>query len=417
LKLYNTLTRRIEQFQTRGKNVTVYVCGITPYDTTHIGHAFTYAVYDNLIRYLRLRELNVRYAQNVTDIDDDILRRAAVVGEDWRELGNTWTLHYIADMQSLNILPPDEFPRATETIPAIIDSVQQLVDQGVAYVAGSSVYYSVNSWPGFGKLSQIPRADMLAIANERGNHPEDPSKRDPLDFVLWQAQAPGEPAWDSPWGRGRPGWHIECSTMAREYLGDMIDMHGGGADLCFPHHECEIAQVEPLDEDKPFARFWMHSAMVSYKGDKMSKSLGNLVMVSDLLGLYHPDAVRLLLASNHYRKPWEYKEDQLKEAEKKVEVLNKALKLESGDRPVLESEPFWARFAHDMEEDLDTPQAIDVIMDLAAEIQEASLVNRDLKEAQDALRSMCGVLGLRLDKSDVDDDVTTGWGRYIEKFQ
>jgi L-cysteine:1D-myo-inositol 2-amino-2-deoxy-alpha-D-glucopyranoside ligase len=221
----------------------------------------------------------VLYAQNVTDIDDDILRKAKEVGQDWLAVGNRWTTHFIQDMIALNVRPPDFFPRATDAIPEIIAWVEKLLENGVAYEAGGSVYYAVDDWPAFGELCAIPRAEMLPIANERGNHPDDPNKRDPLDFVLWQAQAPGEPAWDSPWGPGRPGWHIECSTLSTKYLGETVDVHSGGADLCFPHHECEIAQVEPVTGERPFVRTWMHTAMVYHDGEKMSKSLGNLVWV------------------------------------------------------------------------------------------------------------------------------------------
>src|SRR6185503_16067162 len=207
MKLYNALTQSIETFAPQTELITIYVCGITPYDTTHLGHAFTYMAFDVLIRYLEHLNYQVRYAQNVTDIDDDILRKASEVGEDWQTLGNRWTVHFIEDMQTLNVRPPDHFPRATDVIPAIIEAVQKLLAAGVAYEAGGNVYFHIAAWPEYGKLSHIPREDMLAIANERGNKPDDPYKRHPLDFVLWQAQAPAEPAWNSPWGPGRPGWH------------------------------------------------------------------------------------------------------------------------------------------------------------------------------------------------------------------
>ncbi|MBC7292524.1 MAG: class I tRNA ligase family protein, partial [Thermoleophilia bacterium] len=257
-------------------------------DTTHLGHAFTYCNVDVLVRYLEYRGHQVLYAQNVTDIDDDILRRAAEVKENWKSLGDRWTAHFIRDMISLNVRPPDYMPRATEVMPEIINLVQKLVQTGVAYVAGGSVYFHIDAWPEYGKLNKLPRDEMLRIANERGNNPNDPNKRDPLDFVLWQAQAPGEPAWDSPWGPGRPGWHIECTAMAIKFLGETVDIHSGGADLAFPHHESEIAQAECATGRKPFARFWMHSAMVRYQGEKMSKSLGNLIMVDKLLQKWSP---------------------------------------------------------------------------------------------------------------------------------
>jgi L-cysteine:1D-myo-inositol 2-amino-2-deoxy-alpha-D-glucopyranoside ligase len=240
MKLYNALSQQVEPFEPIGDAVTVYVCGITPYDTTHLGHAFTYASFDILIRALEQQGYPVRYVQNVTDIDDDILRKGKEVGEDWDSLGNRWTAHFIKDMINLNIRPPEVYPRATDVIDGIINTVQELLDAGVAYESNGNVYFHIDSWADYGKLCRMDRAEMLTIANERGNNPDDPHKKNPMDFVLWQAQAPGEPAWDSPWGPGRPGWHIECSTMSSQFLGKTIDIHGGGADLLFPHHESEI---------------------------------------------------------------------------------------------------------------------------------------------------------------------------------
>ena len=326
MRLYNSKTQTTEEFSLRDREVTLYVCGITPYDTTHVGHAFTYTAYDQLIRYLELKGMKVRYAQNVTDIDDDILKKAKETGEDWRELGNRWTNHYIDDMIALNVLPPDYFPHATDVIPEIIHSVEDLIGAGVAYVKNGSVYYQVSRYPEFGQLSHLPHSEMLPVANERGNRPEDPNKRDPLDFVLWQAQAPGEPAWESSWGPGRPGWHIECSTMATKYLGKTVDIHGGGLDLCFPHHECEIAQVKPVLGQDPYVRYWMHTAMVGYQGEKMSKSLGNLVMVDKLMDTYSPDALRLYLGSHHYREAWSYDETELKKFQELANSLSQAVR-------------------------------------------------------------------------------------------
>ena len=295
MKLYNSSTRQVEPLTGTQDRLTIYTCGITPYDTTHLGHAFTYVVVDNLIRYLEDQGQAVVYVQNVTDIDDDILRKAAEIGEDWRTLGNRWTTHFIEDMAALNVRPPDRYPRATETIDQMIGMVEALVQRGFAYEAGGSVYFDLSTWPAYGQLSGIPPEEMLAVANERGNRPDDPNKRNPLDFVLWQAREPGEPTWPSPWGPGRPGWHIECSAMAVSHLGETIDIHAGGSDLVFPHHESEIAQVEPLT-GRPFVRFWFHTAMVEHEDEKMSKSLGNLVMVRDLLEQVSPDALRLYLA-------------------------------------------------------------------------------------------------------------------------
>src|SRR5919106_115564 len=325
LQLYNFLSRRVEPFIPAQSTITIYVCGITPYATTHLGHAFTYAMADTLIRLLQHQGYHVCYVQNLTDIDDAILREAHRVGEDYRALGDRWTVQFIQEMQTLNIRPPDHFPRATGAIPEIIEIVRKLHDAGVAYEAGGSVYFDTDRWPSYGKLSRLSRQEMLPIANERGNNPDDPHKRHAIDFVLWQAQAPGEPAWESPWGPGRPGWHIECSTLAHEFLGETIDIHGGGTDLMFPHHDSEIAQSECTTGQEPFARWWFHTAMVQLAGRKISKSLGNLIMVQDLLPKYSPDAIRLFLAGHHYRHIWQYDPEELESAQRLAAMLHAAV--------------------------------------------------------------------------------------------
>ena len=409
MKLYNSKTQTTEEFTLRDHEVTLYVCGITPYDTTHLGHAFTYTTYDQLIRYLELKGIPVRYAQNVTDIDDDILKRAKETGENWRELGNRWTDHYINDMMALNVRPPDYFPHATDVIPEIIHSVEALIHAGVAYVKNGSVYYEVDRYPKFGQLSHLPHGEMLPIANERGNHPEDPNKRDPLDFVLWQAQALGEPAWESPWGPGRPGWHIECSTMAIKYLGKTVDIHGGGLDLCFPHHECEIAQAKPVLDHDPYVRYWMHTAMVGYQGEKMSKSLGNLVMVADLLHTYSPDTLRLYLGSHHYREAWSYDEKDLQKSQELADRLRQAVWVESGENVSFSPAEYVSEFSESMENDLGTPGAVHALEGLAQGILDAAKGQRAVKEAQEMLRKYGLVLGLTLGSDTPEERVVKGW--------
>lgn len=417
MRLYNTMTQKVEPFEPRGGKVSIYVCGITPYDTTHLGHAFTYTNTDVLVRYLELRGVKVDYVQNVTDIDDDILRKAKESGENWRDLGNRWTRHFIQDMQALNVRAPDHYVRATDAIPGIVEYVLRLVNDGLGYASGGNVYYSIDADREFGKLSKLSRSEMLPVANERGNHPDDPHKRDPLDFVLWQAQAPGEPAWPSPWGPGRPGWHIECSTLSTQYLGDTLDIHGGGADLCFPHHECEIAQVEPVTGQEPFVRFWMHTAMVYHDGEKMSKSLGNLVMVRDLLQTTPVDALRLYLSSHHYRENWSFDEGELKTFHKLAGKIREAVTAPSGRGLRLESEAAWGAFTNDMDNDLDTSATIQDLDAFAGSILEASLAGRDVKEAQEALRQFSTVFGLRLDDAKANIHAMNGWNRHLENFQ
>ena len=451
LQLYNSLSRSLEEFLPADASIAVYVCGITPYDTTHLGHAFTYTCADLLIRYLEYRGHPVRYVQNVTDIDDDILRAADRAGEDWKALGDRWTAHFMQDMSALNVRPPDHYPRASEVIPEICAQVQQLIEKRAAYVSQGSVYFDLRSWPQYGRLSRLSRDEMLPVANERGNKPDDPNKRAPLDFVLWQAQAPGEPAWDSPWGRGRPGWHIECSSMAGKFLGETVDIHAGGADLIFPHHESEIAQAEPLS-GRPFVRYWMHIAMVEHEGQKMSKSLGNLVMVRDLLKQWSPDALRLYLADHHYRSSWSYGEADLRAAQARADRLTAAAggtasgpaqdagsgsdgrRAEPGEasrgdtqaqprgadaiQPGRPMDPSAARIAFDraMEADLDASAALKALEGLAAHVQLAAENDAASDEARQVLRELASVLGLRLG-SEAEPPVTQGWELHLARFQ
>lgn len=416
MRIYDSLSQKIKSFKPRDNEVSIYVCGITPYDTTHLGHAFTYTSIDIFVRYLESQGLKVQYAQNVTDIDDDILRKATEVGEDWRALGDRWTAHFISDMIALNVRPPDYFPRATEYIGEIIIMVGDLLKVGVAYESGGSVYYEVDCWNEFGKLCGLSDDEMLSIANERGNFPDDLNKRNPLDFVLWQAQAPSEPAWDSPWGPGRPGWHIECSTMSTRLLGNTVDFHSGGSDLSFPHHECEIAQVEPINRKKPFVRFWMHIAMVYYEGEKMSKSLKNLVMVHDLLKDLSPDAIRLYLGCHHYRDSWSFDKEDLKQAAHWAEKIRKAVVAEGGEEGNIVSQPYWVDFIEAMENDLDTPRASEVMVSLANAILEAVTSGQNVGDAKHLLGAMASIFGLRLGNPMPEVRIQAGWDTHLKEF-
>ncbi|MDO8460954.1 MAG: cysteine--tRNA ligase [bacterium] len=315
MKIYNSLTRKIEQFTPiKDNEIKIYVCGITPYDTTHLGHAFTYVMFDVLVRFLTFSGYKVTYTQNVTDIDDDILKKAKKEKRDWRELGDFWTKNFLKDMKSLNVLPPTHYVKATDSIVKIVEIVQLLIDKGFAYEREGNVYFDVDKFKDYGNLSHYSKGQMMLISKERGADPNDPNKKNPLDFVLWQKFKDDEPYWNSPFGKGRPGWHIECSAMIHQYLGETIYIHGGGRDLIFPHHESEIAQSESYTGKKSFVKYWMHTAMVIYQGEKMSKSLGNLVMVSHLLKKYSANEIRYVLLSHHYRKPWEFEEEELKKA-------------------------------------------------------------------------------------------------------
>jgi L-cysteine:1D-myo-inositol 2-amino-2-deoxy-alpha-D-glucopyranoside ligase len=321
-------------------------------------------------------------------------------------------------MISLNVRAPEFFPRATDVIPEIVTAVNELLQAGVAYEAAGNVYYAIKDWPAFGRLSGLPYVEMLPIANERGNHPDDPNKRDPLDFVLWQAQAmPNEPAWESPWGLGRPGWHIECSTMATRYLGETIDIHSGGADLLFPHHECEIAQVEALPDRDTFTRYWMHAAMVYHEGEKMSKSLGNLVMIRDLLEDWSPDALRYYLASHNYRESWSFDPARLAEMAMRADALCQAMNVEGVFGSPIDVTPIIDRFAAAMDDDLDTPGALAALDELGAHILQAAEAGKEVAPAQESLRLMAQVFGLTLEREGPEPRVRANWEKHLAGFQ
>jgi len=394
MRLYNSQTRSTDEFVVNDGHVGIYVCGVTPYDTTHIGHAFTFLTFDILVRLLRHQGHRVTYVQNVTDIDDDILRKAREVGLEWDELGQRETQKFLRDMKGLNAVEFDHYTAATQHIPDMLAIIEKLVEGGFAYVVNGSVYFEVAKDPEFGKLSHLSISEMLPIANERGNNPDDPNKRDPLDFVLWQAAAPGEPTWDSPWGPGRPGWHIECTAMATRYLGKTIDIHGGGYDLIFPHHECEIAQAENATGVEPYVRTWMHVAMVNYEGEKMSKSLGNLVLASDLLRQYSSDAIRLYLFSHHYRAVWEFDDTEMAEWAGKTERLHEAATRSSGSEDAgIDVASYRTAYFDALENDLHTPAAIGTLIALADAIH-AAPEGASVDEAQRTLRELGDILGL-----------------------
>jgi L-cysteine:1D-myo-inositol 2-amino-2-deoxy-alpha-D-glucopyranoside ligase len=320
MRLWDTARRAIVPFEP-GPVVTMYTCGITPYDATHLGHAATYLSYDVLQRRLRDLGHETRCVRNVTDVDDDILRKAREMGVHYLDLAAAETARFDADMIALDMLHSWSEPRATSAIADIRGFIGMVLEGGFAYQAGGAVYFEVATFEDFGGLSGFSRAEMLELAAERGGNPDDPNKRDPLDFVLWQPSAPDEPEWDSLWGPGRPGWHIECSALAMRELDVTIDLHGGGTDLIFPHHECEAAQSEAATGE-PFVRHWMHQAMVRMDGEKMSKSLGNLVFVSELLKEYDARAIRLAVVAHHYRHSWEWSESLMPTASERLRPLS-----------------------------------------------------------------------------------------------
>lgn len=381
MKLYNSLTKQLELFKpSNGKNVTMYVCGITPYDTTHLGHAFTYMAFDILQRYMRFQGYTVTYVQNVTDIDDDILKRAKETNQNWQELGNFWTEKFLFDLKTLNIDLPTTYVKATESIDTIIEIVSNLQKKDFAYEVDGTVFFDVQKDNEYGKLSKYSKSEMITLSKERGANPDDPRKKNPLDFIMWQKAAGDEPFWQSPWGKGRPGWHIECSAMTYKYLYKYIDIHGGGSDLIYPHHESEIAQSENFTGEKPFVKFWMHTGAVGYQGEKMSKSLGNLVMISDLLKTYSPNTIRFLLLSHHYRKPWEYKEDMIHETNTYVEMLFANFHETKFNERQIDNK-LIELFTKALQQDLNTPKALKVV--------EQAIIRKEIATA----KKMADILG------------------------
>ncbi|MGQ9497679.1 MAG: cysteine--tRNA ligase [Desulfotomaculales bacterium] len=408
MELFNTLTGRKEKFQPRdpGK-VAIYVCGPTTYNYIHLGNARAVVVFDTIRRYFVYKGYGVTFVQNFTDIDDKIINRAREEGEDPAALAAKYTQAYFADADALHVRRADVHPKVSEHIPEIIALIERLIDRGYAYVADGDVYFAVRKFPGYGKLSKRSPDDMLAGARVE----VDPKKRDPLDFALWKASRAGEPYWESPWGRGRPGWHIECSAMSLKYLGTGFDIHGGGADLIFPHHENEIAQSEAATGE-PFVRYWLHNGFITIREEKMSKSLGNITLVRDLLRRYPASALRLFLLSTHYRSPLDFDAEKMEAAERGLARLKNCLVLldEAALRAVDENGPeeeaflgrveeLRAAFEAAMDDDFNTALALAAVYDLVSEtnnylhnrVRPARAVVARAREQFDAWNAVLGI--------------------------
>jgi len=392
MKIYNTLSGRKEEFLPPGSEVKMYVCGVTVYDVCHFGHALSYISFDVIRRYLEYRGYKVKYVQNFTDIDDKIINRANERKIFWKDLVEKYIAEFYSDIDALNIERATIYPRATEEIPKIIEVIQTLIDKGHAYVSEGSVYFSVKSFQGYGKLTHQSTEDMRVTETSVTE-----TKEDPLDFALWKTAKPGEPSWPSPWGEGRPGWHIECTAMSIKHLGTTLDIHAGGQDLIFPHHENEIAQSECYTGVEPFVRIWMHNGFLQMGADKMSKSLGNLVTIKQALERNSADAIRLFISSSYYRMPLRYSLEALDAAETGVERFRQALKAvgkEGGE--VIDTEPFKARFIEAMDDDFGAPQAVAAMFDLVREINRGSEKGMDIRQAQAMLKELAGVIGFTL---------------------
>ncbi|HEU0292962.1 MAG TPA: cysteine--tRNA ligase [Anaerolineales bacterium] len=406
IRLYNTLTRKKEDFETLEPNlVKMYVCGVTVYNDAHVGHAMSAIVFDIIRRYLEYRGYNVKHVMNYTDVDDKIINRANQLGEDPLKLSQRYIEDYARDLQNLNVLPATSYPQVSKTMPLIIQFIQGLIQKEAAYAApNGDVYFSVISDPDYGKLSGRKLDDMQAGARiEVGE-----AKDHPMDFALWKAAKPGEISWDSPWGKGRPGWHIECSAMNLAELGEQIDIHGGGNDLIFPHHENEIAQTESYTS-KQFARYWIHNGMLQLGGEKMSKSLGNIVSIKDFLKQRDADVMRMLVLMGYYRAPLIFSDETQDAAEKSLDRLKvalrpaspsaKGLSAEAASALAAQAEATKRAFVDAMDDDFNTPLALAALYELVKAINTArdnGATDEQLPPAQNTLRELTGVLGLQL---------------------
>jgi cysteinyl-tRNA synthetase len=402
IQIYNTLTRKKEVFETIEPNlVRMYVCGPTVYDKAHVGHAMSVLVFDIIRRFLEYRGYTVRQVMNYTDVDDKIIMKANEEGIDPFDLAERYINEFKRHLEDLHILPATVYPRATDEIRNIIEMVQELVNKGYAYAAGGDVYFFVSSDDDYGKLSGRKIEDMRS-----GFRIDvDQRKETPMDFALWKASKPGEPSWDSPWGPGRPGWHIECSAMSLHHLGEQIDIHGGGNDLVFPHHENEIAQTESLT-GKPFARYWVHNGMLQLAGEKMSKSLGNLVTIDDFLAEHETDVLRMMILNSSYRSPLTFSEEAIGHASRALDRLRAALRpahpgasRPSSDELNIQIEASRQNFIEAMDDDFNTAGALGHLFDLVRVINQArdiGVEDAGLEPGQTLLLELTGVLGLQL---------------------
>jgi cysteinyl-tRNA synthetase len=395
ISISNTLSGKKEPFEPRGGVVSIYVCGMTPKFDPHVGHARLFVATDLLRRYLEFRGYQVKHVQNFTDIDDKIIARGQAEGISASEAARKYTQSYFDAMSALAVLPAHVYPTVTGSMSAIIDYVEALLEGGFAYVAGGDVYFLVEQFPDYGKLSGRTSEGQLVGARKE----LEPGKLDPRDFALWKSAKPGEPAWESPWGMGRPGWHIECSTMVRETLGEQIDIHSGGRDLIFPHHENEIAQSEARTGKKPFARYWPHVGLVTIDGEKMSHSLENFKTIQEIIKRYDPMALRLYLLSTHYRAPLAFSEEGLIDKSRALDRLRGALEsyANDGDAAAEWTVPFRDGFIAAMDDDFNSAGALGSLFDLAREINRRRAARDEAaRDGQALLLELAQVLGLNL---------------------
>ena len=425
LKVYNTLTRKKEEFvpQEPGK-VGMYVCGVTPYNYPHIGNARPFVTWDVIKRYLRNRGFEVKHIQNFTDMDDKIIKAANTEGVSWETITERYIDGYFKSIDALNVQRADLYPKVTEHIPDIINMVQRIIDNGFGYVSDGDVYFSVEKFPEYGKLSGRKLEDMQAGARVE----VDSRKHNPMDFALWKSAKPGEPFWESPWGKGRPGWHIECSTMSLKYLGETFDFHGGGSDLIFPHHENEIAQSQAcLKDEHSFAQYWLHNGFITINDEKMSKSKGNFFTVKDILKKYPGEVVRFFILQTHYRSPLDFSEERLIEAQTSLGRLQDTREYieelrgrdgagESAKDLTKKAQALWQAFDEAMEDDFNTALAISQLFALSKEINiyyqavsdgKAEFDKAGFAQAAKVYEDMAGIIGIFEQQEAAEDDGLT----------
>ncbi|HTY13157.1 MAG TPA: cysteine--tRNA ligase [Candidatus Omnitrophota bacterium] len=420
LRIHNNLTRRTEEFVPRDQSeVGMYVCGITPYDESHLGHARAYVTFDVIRRYLEYSGFKVKHVQNITDIDDKIIKKSNEQKVSSSDIAEKYSASFFDAMDKLNVRRASVYPKATEHIPEMVKWIAGLMEKGFAYKLSDGVYFEVSKFKDYGKLSRRKTEEQQAGARVE----VDSSKRDPLDFALWKFAKPGEPAWDSPWGAGRPGWHIECSVMSTKYLGEQFDIHGGGLDLQFPHHENEIAQTEALTGKVPWVKYWVHNGFVTINQQKMSKSLGNFFSLKDIFKQFDPMAVRLFLLSTHYRSPLNFSGAQLAESKEAYGRLVKTIahldflisKVPDAEAEVevLETDDeldgFRKKFEAAMDDDFNTAGAVGAIFELVRfineHVKEEKIDKESLEDDKKLLLELCGVLGIDLRPSSGEEQL------------
>jgi len=393
MQIYDTLDKKLKDLNSN-RTLNIYICGITPYSESHIGHAMSAVIFDTLRRYLLSQDYKLKFVQNFTDIDDKLINVAKEKNTTIDKISNKYISQHLNSLSKLNVMPADHAPKATEEIKEMINMIEALISKEMAYEINGDCYFRVNKFDTYGKLSKRNTDEMLAGARIDINE----NKEHPMDFALWKKQINDEPGWESPWGNGRPGWHIECSAMSMKYLGQNLDIHGGGRDLIFPHHENEIAQSEGFSDNPPFSNIWMHNGLINLKSEKMSKSIGNIISIDDLLKKYSAAAIRMFFISGNYKNPLEYDDAILISNEKAIKRLKQTLNLSSSDSlDELNPDKFINKFNQSMSKDLNTSLALGSIFEMSRSINQSFNKNINISKSQLALAKLLNILGIDTD--------------------